>query len=151
MSAALTGIEDLAIDPIDVFTSMVDANFKRVRLALAQGSLGVLLVVSLWRTRQFLDLAGKAISAADVSSKADRELLLDVARRHQRLADALEGIHDRLADERFPFRFATVRLLDSLIIKAEDVAETAALGASAEFAKLVKEHLMDREAAQING
>ena len=154
MSIART--EDSAIDPIGVFTSMVDASLKRVRLALAQGSCGVLFVAYLWHTRCFLDRASDAISGADVTSEADRELLLAAARHHQRFTDTLEGIRDQLADERLPLRlvplrFLAVRLLEILVIEAEDVAETAALGASAEFAKLVKEELRNHGVAYVDG
>ena len=156
MNAALVGSEDLTIDPIDVFTSMIDASLKRVRLARAQGSRGVLFVAYLWYTRRILDQAGNAISAADVGSEADRQLLLRAARHHQRLADALDGIRNQLVNERpplrlLPFRFAAVRLLETLVVKAEDVAETAALGASAEFTKLVKENLRNHGVAEVNG
>ena len=49
-----------------------------------------------------------------------------------------------------PLKFIIVRLLDALAVKAEDVAETAALGASVEFAELVKEDL-GRSAAKVDG
>ena len=145
-----------AIDPIDVFTSMVDASLKRLRLTLAQGSRGVLLVACLWHTRRMLDRSRDAISGADVTGEADRYLLHRVAARHQSFADVLERIRCQLADERLPlrlapFRFAAVRLLETLVIEAEDVAETAALGASAEFAKLVKEDLRNHRVAYVNG
>lgn len=154
MSAALkrTG----AIDPIDVFTSTVDASLKRLRLTLAQGSRGVLLVAYLWHTRRMLDRSRDAISGADVTSEADRYLLRRVAARHQSFADVLERIRCQLADERLPLRlapvrFAAVRLLETLVIEAEDLAETAALGASAEFAKLVNEDLRNHDLAYVNG
>lgn len=154
MSAALkrTG----ATDPIDVFSSAVDASLKRLRLTLAQGSRGVLLVANLWYTRRMLGRSRDAISAADVTSEVDRDLMRWVAARHQSFADVLEGIRGQLADELLPlrlapFRFAAVRLLETLVIEAEDVAETAALGASAEFAKLVREDLRNHRVAYVNG
>lgn len=154
MSAALkrTG----ANDPVDVFTSTVDASLKRLLLTLAQGSRGVLLVASLWYTRRMLGRSRDAISAADVTSEVDRDLMHWVAARHQSFADVLEGIHGQLADELLPlrlapFRFAAVRLLETLVIEAEDAAETAALGASAEFAKLVREDLRNHRVAYVNG
>lgn len=39
------------------------------------------------------------------------------------------------------------RLFEDLIVSAEDIAETAALGASAEFANLVKEDLAGHNAS----
>ena len=154
MSAALkrTG----AIDPIDVFTSMVDTALKRLRLTLAQGSRGVVLVANLWYTRRMLDRSRDAISATNVTSEADRDLLHQVATCHQSFADVLEGIRGQLASERLPlrlapFRFAAMRLLETLVVEAEDLAETAALGASAEFAKLVKEDLRNHGVVYVNG
>ena len=60
---------------------------------------------------------------------------------------------DQLADSRphLIFRVAGDRLFGALVVKAEDVAETAALGASMEFANLVTEDLKSHAASRADG
>lgn len=60
---------------------------------------------------------------------------------------------DRLASMRPSpaFRFIILPLLDAIVVKAEDVAETAALGASVDFANLVKEDLNRRSVVKTDG
>ena len=141
------------MEAIDVRTTTIEAIRKRVRLALAQGSPGILCVVTLMYARRVLDQVGRAISAADVRSEDDRRLLREVAECHQRFADTLNRYRDQLADSRphLIFRVAGYRLSGALVVKAEDVAETAALGASMEFANLVTEDLKSHAASRADG
>lgn len=134
----------------------IDAICKRVQLASARGSAGVLglgLCVKLVRLRYKLDDMARGISAADVRTDEDRGHLREVARSHQRIADHARSASAMLADlQPRPFlRFALMRLFDTLVVQAEDMAETAALGASAEFADLVVEELKGRNAATAVG
>ena len=149
MRVAVMESEGLAMHEIDVFTSIIEAIRKRVRLALAQGSLGILCVILLY-ARRVLSQVRHAISAADVRSEDDRLLLREAAEDLQRFADAMSSCRGRLADSRNLFRVVVVRLVDVLVVKAEDVAETAALGASLEFVSLVKEDLKSHDAARID-
>ena len=140
--------ENLAMDAIDVFTSIIDAIRKRVRLALAQGSLGI-LCVSLLYARRVLRQVSNAVSAADVRSEEDRRLLREIAEDLQRFADTMDSCRDQLADSRNLFSVVVVRLVDALVVKAEDVAETAALGACLEFANLVKDDLKGHDTVRV--
>ena len=149
MRVAAVKSEALALDEIDVRTSIIKAIRKRV--LLARGSLGTLYVILLY-ARSELSQVGHAISAADVRSEGDRRLLREVAKDLQCFADAMSSCRSRLADSRWSlFKVVVVRLVDALVVKAEDVAETAALGASLEFANLVKEDLKDHEASRVDG
>ena len=152
MRVATIESEDPAMDAIDVFTSTIEANRQRLRLALAQGSLGIQIVFMLLDVRRVLDQVGDAISTADVRSEDDRTRLREVAQDLQRFADAMDSCRDLLADWRWSlFKVVFVPLLEALVIKAEDVAETAALGASLEFANLVKEDLKGHDASRVDG
>lgn len=141
-----------AMGPQDLPLEAIEAICKRVQLAAARGFLGIVglgVCVNLVHARHKLDKMGRTISAMNVRTAADRSLLHKVAQFHQRIADAMSSDRDRKAamQPRPFFRFAIVRLLDALVVQAEDVAETAALGASAEFADLVEEELKGRSAA----
>ena len=118
MRVAAVKSEALALDEIDVRTSIIKAIRKRV--LLARGSLGTLYVILLY-ARSELSQVGHAISAADVRSEGDRRLLLEVAKDLQRFADTMSSCHSRWS----LFKVVVVRLVDALV-KAEDVAETAA-------------------------
>ena len=90
-----------------------------------------------------------AVSAAAEDTDGYRMFLREVARHNQSVATKLSSDRDQLAEMRpFPLlRFILVRLVDAAVIKAEDIAETAALGASLEFANLVEEDLKVHNAA----
>ena len=144
MRVATMAVQDLKTDAIDAIRA-------DVQLAAARGSVGILglgLWAKLMRLRGKLDDMGRLVSAADVRTDEDRMLLGEVARSHQTLADVLNDARDRIAAKPPPplFRFAIVHLFDGLVAQAEDMAETAALGASAEFAALVKEELQSDQA-----
>ena len=145
-----------AVEPQDLTLDAIEAICKRIQLAAARGLLGIVglgVCVNLVHARHKLGKMGRTISAMDVRTEADRSLLRKIAHLHQRLADAMSRDRDRIAAMQPPplFRFAIVRLLDALVVQAEDVAETAALGASAEFADLVDEELKGRSAAGADG
>ena len=130
----------------------VEAILERVQLAIARGHLGILglgLCVALLRLSRGLDRMARVVSAADEHTGDYRAFLRDVAGGHQRIADRMSRDRDRLASVRPSpaLRFIIVRLLDALVVKAENIAETAAFGASVEFANLVKEDLKSRGAA----
>ena len=143
MRVATMAVQDLKTDAIDAIRA-------DVQLAAARGSVGILglgLCAKLMRLRGKLDDMGRLVSAADVRTDEDRMLLGEIARSHQTLADLLSDARDRIAAKPPPFfRFAIVHLFDGLVVQAEDMAETAALGASAEFAALVKEDLQSDQA-----
>lgn len=139
--------------PEDFEMDTVDAIWERVR---PQGSLGVFGLGLCWDLlcmRRSLDQLSRAVSAADVSSEGDREVLRRVARRQQSLADALSRYRDEFAGipRPLPFRRVVLRLFDALVTETEDLAETAALGASAEFANLVHEDLKSHHIANVDG
>ena len=141
---------------LDQPMAAVEAILDRVQRAVDRGHLGILglgLCVTLLRLSCTLDQMGRVVSTADEHTEDYRRLLREVARGHQRVADSMSRDLDQLANMRSSpaFRFIIVRLLDALVVKAEDVAETAALGASVEFANLVKEDLQGRSAAQTDG
>ena len=146
-------VEDPTMDAIYVVTSTIE----RLRLALEQGSLSIRIVFMLlgmlyrlWNVRRLFDQVGDAISTMDVRSEDDRTLLREVAQEHQRFVDVAGSLRDRLADWRL-FKVVVVPRLDALVIKAGDIAETAALGASSEFANLVKEDLERHNAPRVSG
>ena len=118
MRVAAVKSEALALDEIDVRTSIIKAIRKRV--LLARGSLGTLYVILLY-ARSELSQVGHAISATDVRSEGDRRLLREVAKDLQCFADIM-SCHSRWS----LFKVVVVRLVDALVVKAEDVAETAA-------------------------
>ena len=145
-----------AMEPQDLPLEAIEAICKRVQLAAARGLWGILglgVCANLVRLRHKIDKMAHTISAMDVRAEADRSLLRKVAQFHQRIADAMSSDRDRIDAMQPPplFRFAIVRLLDALVVQAEDVAETAALGASTEFADLVEEELKGRSAAGADG
>lgn len=143
MRVATMAVQDLTTDAIDAIRA-------DVQLAAARGSAGILglgLCAKLMRLRGKLDDMGRLVSAADVRTDEDRMLLGEVAQSHQALADVLSDARDQTAAKQPPpFRFAIVHLFDALVVQAEDMAETAALSASAEFAALVKEELQSDQA-----
>ena len=146
----------VAVESEDIPLEAIDAICKRVRFAAAQGAIGTLglgVCANLIRLRYRLDGVKCAISLDDARTEADRTRLRKIARFHQRIADAMSGDRERIAAMQPPllFRFAIVRLFDALVVQAEDLAETAALGASAEFADLVEKELMGRRAAAADG
>ena len=149
MRVATMGFQDHAMTGVDDIV-------QRVQIGVARGHLGVLglgLCVTLLRLRRTLDRMARVVSTADEHTEDYRKFLREVARGHKRAADRMSSDRDRLAGMRPSpaFRFIIVRLLDALVVKAEDVAETAALGASVEFANLVEEDLQGRDAARTNG
>lgn len=134
----------------------IDAICKRVQLAAAQGSVGVLglgICVNLMRLRRRLDNMERIVAAREVRTEGDRRLLREVAQVHQRFANTMSRDRDQVAGmQPSPFfKFAIIRLFDALVVKAEDVAETAALGASVEFADLVNEDLKGHSAIKADG
>jgi len=146
MATATLRFEDFEMDA-------VDAIWERVR---PQGSLGVVGLCLCWDLlcmRRSLDQLSRAVSAAYVSSEDDRKVLRRVAQRQQSLGDALSRYRDEFAaiPRPLPLRGVALRLFDGLVVKAEDVAETAALGASADFANLVHEDLKDHGIAKVDG
>ena len=152
MRVAAMESENLAMDAVDVFTSTIEAIRKHLWLALAKGSLGILCVIILLYARHVLGQVGDEISDADVRSEDDRARLREAAQGLQGFADAMGYFRDLLANRRRSlFKVVVVALLDALAIKAEDVAETAALGASLEFANLVKEDLKGHDASRVDG
>ena len=149
MATAALSLEDFRMDA-------VDAIWERVRSAIAQGTLGVLgvrLRWDLWRMHCRFDHLSREVSKADVCTEDDREILRKVAQHVQSVGDALGDCRDEFAgiSRPLPFRGAVLNRFDVLVVAAEDLAETAALGASSEFANLVHEDLKAHRAAQVDG
>ena len=131
---------------VQLAVARVQLAVARVQLAVARGFLGILglgVCMNLIRLHCRLDKVGRIITVRDVHTDADRRVLRKFAQFHQRIADAMSSHRDWIADKQQPpfFKFAIVHLLDALVVQAEDIAETAALGASVEFANLVEEDL----------
>ncbi len=149
MATATLRFEDFKMDA-------VDAIWERIQSAVAQGTLGVLGLRLWWnlpRMRRRFDQLGRLVSGADVRTEGDRKILREVAQHVQSVGDALSGCRDEVAgiSRHLPFRGAILNLFDVLIVEAEDLAETAALGASAEFANLVREDLKSQHIASVDG
>ena len=145
--------EDLQMDALNA----IRERMQSVQSMIARGSLGIVglrLCVNLLRLRREFGRIGRAISAAEVRTEDDRRVLVSVAQRQQNAADVLSACRDQFAGIRraVPLRGVVMHLFGALVITAEDVAETAALGASAEFADFVKENLKrhDHDAATVN-
>ena len=140
----------------DFRTDAVDAIWERVQSAIAQGTLGVLGLRLWWNLlcmhRRFDHLSRK-VSRADVRTEDDRKILRAIARYVQSVGDALSDCRDEVAGitRPLPFRGAVLNRFDVLFVEAEDLAETAALGASSEFANLVHEDLKAHRAAVADG
>ena len=129
----------------------VDAIRERVRLAAAGGRLGILglgLCADLLRLRRRFGQVEREVSALDVRTENERTLLREFAECQHGVAESLESCRAQLPQVQPPF-FGTLfgRLFEDLIVSAEDIAETAALGGSAEFAHLVDEDLKGHNAS----
>ena len=142
---SVTAGADLAMDVLAIH--------ERVQCAVARGSFGILgLWVKLMRLRPKLDRMGRTISAMDVCTEEGRRLLRECAQILQTCADTMSSQSDNTAGMTlFPFRSVVVRLFDALAVKTEDIAETAALGSSVDFANLVEEELKRHSAAKADG
>lgn len=140
-------MEGVSVDllELDERTTAIEALAKRVRLAVERGSLELRLWIALVRALRAFRTMGAALSRAEVVTDEDRALLAEVARGHARFATTLRSGRDRLvsnADHRpGVFRRRNLRLMDTLMDDAGDLAETAALGASSDFARLVEREL----------
>lgn len=130
---------------LDERTTAIEVLAKRVRLAVERGSLEIRSWLSLVRALRAFRTMGAALSRAEVVTDEDRALLAEVARGHARFATTLRWGRDRLVsngDHRTGvFRRWNLRLMDTLMDDAGDLAETAAPGASSDFARLVDREL----------
>lgn len=145
-----------AMESQDLLLEAIDAIFTRVQHAVARGFLGILglgVCMNLIRLRRRLGKMGRIITAKDVHTDADRRRLRKIAQFHQHIADSMSNARNLLADmkTRPLLQSRMMRLFDNVVVQAEDVAETAALGASMEFANLVKEDLKGRSTAKAGG
>ena len=148
MLVATMASQDLTLDATQAIR-------ERVQLAAARGRLGILglsLCADLLRLRRRFERVEREVAALDVYTEDERKLLREFARCHQEVADSLDSYRDQLAAMGLPFLGPILgRLFEALVVYAEDIAETAALGASAEFANLVKEDLKGHNVAQDDG
>ena len=140
---------------LDERTMAIEVLAKRVQLAVARGSLEVRLWMTLLRSRRALRTTRGCLDRAEVRSTEDRVLMSEVARGHTRFVATLERGRDRLTEDGGTrptmFRRLSLRLMDGLVDEAGDIAETAALSASAEFARLVERDLDAHFAAGTRG
>lgn len=129
----------------------LDAIRERVQRAVGRGRLGILglgLCADLLRLRRRFERVACEVGDLDVRTDNERTLLCEFARGQQQVAESLESYRNQLPTIQ-PSSLGTLfgRLFEDLIVSAEDIAETAALGASAEFANLVKEDLAGHNAS----
>ena len=124
---------------------------ERVQRAERRGRLGILglgLCADLLRLRRRFERVACEVADLDVRTENERTLLREFARCQQLVAERLESYRNQLPTMQ-PSSLGTLfgGLFEDLIVSAEDIAETAALGASAEFANLVKEDLAGHNAS----
>lgn len=140
-------MEGVSVDllELDERTTAIEALAKRVRLTVERGSLEIRLWISLVRALRAFRTMGAALSRAEVVTAEDRALMAEVARGHARCATTLRWGRDRLVSNgdhsTGVFRRRNLHLMDTLLDDAGDLAETAALSASAGFARLVDREL----------
>ena len=135
---------------LDTDASIVQAASKRVRYALAASSAVMVTGVGcvyLWRSHRTIGKVQSAISRALIKTSEDRALLRGVACS---LGESARALHAALMEgekrgvRQWPgFGPKLMNMLEELEASVEDAAETAALGASEEFAAVAKRRVTD--------
>lgn len=142
MSAAVT---TLPLVELDVEASVLEAASKRVRLAIRQShfaAIGGVGCFYLHRAQRSTSLIKSALSGAHIVSAEDRAMMRDIACN---LGQASVALHFAFEDfsslgaAKWPvFGPLLMAKLEDLACAVEDMSETAALGASEEFATAVR-------------
>jgi hypothetical protein len=131
---------------LDTNAAIVEAAVKRIRLEAFRGELGVLFGIGCyqaWRAKAPMKALRTGLSALPQLSSDQREDLRVIAYKLNDAASALETAHAKLERRLeglsvgIPFSRRFLLHLETLGTMAEDLAETAALGASEEFASKV--------------
>ena len=137
---------------LDAKTSAIEAAAKHVRLVLVRGAVGAVFLLLgaislfyLWRIGRHIAAVRALLAETDVETDRDRSQMRNVASHLGQAAAALDAAHAALVHRpgvRIPiFNRMITNRLEVLSFEAEDVAETAALAASAAFARLVEKDL----------
>ena len=153
MSIATTTTNTLC--ELDTNATALQANAKSLRDSarrLTQHGTMALICFAMWgyvaRTHRRLARLNNLLVNVEVESPEDRECLREVASSLATTAEALFEAHRRMGQDRpsmhvWPFGSMLMSSLESLAIKIEDMSETAALGASQEFANAVDQQLSE--------
>ena len=147
---AMTG-EVLDLISLDADSSMVEAIAKRLRKTILQKTLSTQITgYRAWRCLKEMEKVSREIHSdlmrLDVSTEDDRNNLLEIARQISKASETIWDAHNHLEQSELSKRipiFGTRILiqLSDLSCDLEDMAETAALGASEEFAQAVQKRL----------
>ena len=115
-----------------------------------------LLCVIIWdgnrRIRRELEKLRKLVSSLTIEDEDERAMLREPANRLGKCVDLLDVVHGRWVSEIAPripsyiplrswFEPEIARQLEELACMTEDIAETLALAASGDFARLVRQEL----------
>jgi len=137
---------ELTFDDLDTEATILEGQAKRVRQAVLKGSmllLGGKACFYLYRARRRTARLRATLSSLQVVTIQDRQLLRAGAVRLASAAEALNAAHEQLeqakAHQEIPlFGARMMRYLDDVACGIEDIAETAALGASQDFADAIR-------------
>ena len=136
---------------IEMYPAEVKRKAKRIR-ALMSGppeflkklALFPIVWYRLWRLEKSAEKVRIGLSKFKVENQDDRNALKILASKMTETSELFVGLHDLLEEQTGPlvlFRPPLLRQLDNLSCEFEDIAETAALGASEAFANAVRERL----------
>ena len=136
---------------IKLYPAEVEKKAKRIR-ALISGppkflkELAMLPVVwyGIWEVGKLAEKMRTRLSEIEVENQDKRNSLQILASEIAELSEMFVDAHDALVEQKGPlvvFRPKLLRRLDDLSCEFEDMAETAALGASEAFANAVRERV----------
>lgn len=139
----------LTFNELDTDATILEAHAKRLHVAVMKGWLALLctvLMCYLYRSRVHVNRLRRILSNLDIRTPEDRAHLREGASRLAAAAKTLNATFDLLQKRRAALHVPWVgapmmRSLESLICAVEDVAETAALGASQDFATVVRSEI----------
>lgn len=92
------------------------------------------------RFRVLVDLSSFALGEMEVVSEADREMMSTLAAEALKTSKKVENVLNEAVamPSRTPWRQEAIEKLEDLFCAIEDIAETAALASSKEFAELLE-------------
>jgi hypothetical protein len=137
----------LQLFKLDTDASLIEAAAKRMRTAAQEASivvLGAVVCFYLHRAQKAGNKLRDSLSKIDIKTTEDRGLLKEIATNLGQAATALESAYEqseRRRVDRYPFGSQLLRQLEELACTFEDMAETAALGASEAFAAALRDEL----------
>ena len=158
MSAVMTA------DPraVNAKASEMAESTKRIVVRCQDASslyiLFAILVCGNWSVRRQLERLRRLVSSLNVENEGDRSSLLQPAQRLGIAARQWDGMHQKWVGEimpKIPSQIPLIEKLAALIARqleeitctTEDLAETLALAASEEFARMVAEELATQSQA----